>query len=39
VNPGAAFGPEYHGFVRVNLATSTDRLARIVDRLATAWAP
>jgi cystathionine beta-lyase len=39
VNRGATFGPGYDGFVRVNLATSAERLRRIVDRLATAWAP
>lgn len=39
VNPGATFGPGYRGFVRVNLATSTERLARIVDHLTTAWTP
>jgi cystathionine beta-lyase len=37
VNRGATFGPGHDGFVRVNLATSTERLHRIVDRLATAW--
>jgi cystathionine beta-lyase len=37
VNRGATFGPGYDGFVRVNLATSPERLHRIVDGLATAW--
>jgi cystathionine beta-lyase len=37
VNRGATFGPGHDGFVRVNLATSPERLHRIVDRLATAW--
>jgi cystathionine beta-lyase len=37
VNRGATFGPGHDGFVRVNLATSAERLHRIVDRLATAW--
>lgn len=39
VNQGATFGSGYEGFVRVNLATSAERLTRIVDRLATAWTP
>ena len=37
VQPGSLFGPGYHGFARVNLATSAGRLEQIVDRLATAW--
>jgi cystathionine beta-lyase len=37
VNRGATFGPGLDGFVRVNLATSTERLQRVVERLATAW--
>lgn len=39
VNQGATFGAGYEGFVRVNLATSAERLTRVVDRLATAWTP
>lgn len=39
VNQGATFGDGYDGFVRVNLATSAERLTRVVDRLATAWNP
>jgi cystathionine beta-lyase len=38
VHPGGWFGVGYAPFVRVNLATSTERLERIVDRLARAWA-
>ena len=37
VNDGARFGPGGAGHVRVNLATSPERLDRIVRRLATAW--
>jgi cysteine-S-conjugate beta-lyase len=37
VNQGATFGQGYDGFVRVNLATSADRLTRVVDGLALAW--
>jgi cystathionine beta-lyase len=37
VNPGRDFGPGYERFVRVNLATSPERLSRVVDALATAW--
>jgi cystathionine beta-lyase len=37
VNRGATFGPGYEGFVRVNLATSADRLREVVRRLALAW--
>ncbi|HET9654680.1 MAG TPA: aminotransferase class I/II-fold pyridoxal phosphate-dependent enzyme [Kineosporiaceae bacterium] len=37
VNRGATFGPGHEGFVRVNLATSAERLRRIVERLAEAW--
>ncbi len=38
VSPGRDFGGEtYTGFVRVNLATSPERLERVVDRLSTAW--
>lgn len=37
VNPGRHFGPGYDGFVRVNLATSAERLERIVHGLARAW--
>ncbi len=38
VNPGRDFGPGYEGFVRVNLATSAERLERVVRALAAAWA-
>ena len=37
VQPGQLFGLGYHGFARVNLATSASRLEQIVDRLAVAW--
>jgi cystathionine beta-lyase len=37
VNPGKDFGTGYDGFVRVNLATSRDRLTEVVERLAKAW--
>lgn len=37
VHPGRLFGQGYEGFARVNLATSAERLERIVDRLARAW--
>lgn len=37
VNRGATFGPGYDRCVRVNLATSAERLERVVDRLALAW--
>ena len=37
VNDGARFGPGGQGHVRVNLATSPERLERIVRQLATAW--
>jgi cystathionine beta-lyase len=37
VQPGALFGDGYAGFARVNLATSIERLERIVDGLALAW--
>ncbi len=37
VHPGRWFGPGYEGFARVNLATSTERLERIVAGLARAW--
>jgi cysteine-S-conjugate beta-lyase len=37
VNRGTTFGPGFGGYVRVNLATSAERLHRIVERLATAW--
>jgi cysteine-S-conjugate beta-lyase len=39
VNQGSTFGDGYDGWVRVNLATSAERLTRVVDRLATAWNP
>ena len=38
VNAGPMFGPGNEGHVRVNLATSPDRLRELVRRLATAWA-
>jgi cystathionine beta-lyase len=38
VHPGRHFGPGYQRFARVNLATSPERLERIVDALAAAWA-
>ncbi len=38
VNAGPMFGPGNEGHVRVNLATSPERLREIVRRLATAWA-
>lgn len=37
VNRGATFGPGFDGFVRVNLATSAERLRRVVEGLAVAW--
>ncbi len=37
VNAGPMFGPGNEGHVRVNLATSPDRLQEIVRRLAVAW--
>jgi cystathionine beta-lyase len=37
VQRGGLFGPGYDGFVRVNLATSPERLATIVQRLSDAW--
>ncbi len=37
VNPGKDFGTGYEGFVRVNLATSAERLGEVVTRLAKAW--
>jgi cysteine-S-conjugate beta-lyase len=37
VNQGVTFGEGYDGFVRVNLATSAERLTRVVDALALAW--
>ena len=39
VHPGRLFGAGYEGFVRINFATSAERLQRIVAALATAWAP
>jgi len=38
LSPGRVFGEGYEGFARVNLATSTGRLHRIVDGLTRAWA-
>jgi cystathionine beta-lyase len=37
VNDGRTFGPGGEGHVRVNLATSPERIERIVDALAYAW--
>lgn len=37
VNAGPTFGPGGEGHVRVNLATSPDRLREVVRRLARAW--
>ena len=37
VNDGRDFGPAGEGHVRVNLATSTERVERIVGRLADAF--
>lgn len=37
VNHGGRFGPGCERFVRVNLATSAERLHRIVNRLEVAW--
>ncbi len=37
VNDGRTFGPGGEGHVRVNLATSPERIGRIVDALAHAW--
>jgi len=37
VNAGPTFGPGGEGHVRVNLATSPDRLREVVRRLAAAW--
>jgi cystathionine beta-lyase len=37
LHPGRLFGPGYDGFVRINLATSRERLTRIVTALARAW--
>ncbi|MFZ5869469.1 MAG: MalY/PatB family protein [Actinomycetota bacterium] len=37
VNDGATFGPGGEGHVRLNIATSPERLQEIVRRLATAW--
>jgi cysteine-S-conjugate beta-lyase len=37
LSDGADFGPGYAGFVRINLATSAERLERIVQGLAHAW--
>ena len=37
LGPGHDYAPGLTGHVRLNLATSPERLTRIVDRLATAW--
>lgn len=37
VNDGRTFGPSGEGHVRVNLATSPERIERVVDALARAW--
>lgn len=39
VNDGRTFGPGGQGHVRVNLATSLERVERIVDRLVAAFEP
>jgi cysteine-S-conjugate beta-lyase len=39
VSRGADFGPGFERFTRIAFATSKDRLERIVDGLARAWAP
>ncbi|MBK8078344.1 MAG: aminotransferase class I/II-fold pyridoxal phosphate-dependent enzyme [Kineosporiaceae bacterium] len=39
VHPGRLFGTGFEGFARVNLATSPQRLERIVLALAEAWNP
>jgi cystathionine beta-lyase len=38
VSRGPEFGPGFERFTRLVFATSTERLGRIVDRLADAWA-
>jgi len=37
VSAGASYAPESTGHVRLNIATSPDRLTEIVERLAKAW--
>jgi cystathionine beta-lyase len=37
LGPGADFAPDLAGHVRLNVATSPDRLTEIVRRLASAW--
>ena len=37
--PGSHFGPGYEHFTRLNIATSAERLERVVSQLATAWPP
>jgi cystathionine beta-lyase len=37
VSPGASYAPGTTGQVRLNIATSPDRLTEIVERLAKAW--
>ena len=37
VSGGASYAPGSAGHVRLNFATSSDRLTEIVERLATAW--
>jgi cystathionine beta-lyase len=37
VNDGRSFGPGGEGHVRLNIATSPERLTEAVERLATAW--
>jgi cysteine-S-conjugate beta-lyase len=39
VSRGADFGPGFERFTRIAFATSQERLERIVDGLARAWAP
>jgi cystathionine beta-lyase len=37
LGPGADFAPDLRGHVRLNIATSPERLVEIVSRLASAW--
>ncbi|WP_250032513.1 MalY/PatB family protein [Paractinoplanes maris] len=37
VSPGSRFGDSYTGYVRINLATSRERLTEVVGRLVKAW--
>ena len=38
VSAGASYAPGSTGYVRLNIATSPDRLTEVVERLAKAWA-